>query len=211
MIAGIEAKRSSPLARFLYSFGIRHVGETATKALAKRYGTLDSFMEATDGLRAVRRSRIEGAVANGDWGGNKKVQYDRTRFELELAKELAMTMQVDGMGPELVSSLLDFMDDEHNVRMIRDMADQMTLLSPEKASSDSPVAGKTIVFTGSLERMDRKAAEAHAESLGAKTSGSVSAKTSILVHGPGAGSKLAKAQSLGVACMTEAEWFEMVG
>lgn len=211
MLAGIEAKRTSPLARFLYSFGVRHVGETATKALAKRYGTLDEVLNAGTTFCALRTARIAQAEADGDWGGNKKVRYDRARFEMELAREIATEIGIEGIGPEIVTSFLDFLDDEHNLRMVSDMASEMTLVSPQAASADSVVSGKTVVFTGSLEKMDRKAAEAHAESLGAKTSGSVSAKTSILVHGPGAGSKLAKAQSLGVQCMTEEEWFALVG
>jgi DNA ligase (NAD+) len=211
LIDGVEAKRTSPLAKFLYSFGIRHVGDTATKALAKRFGSLDAVIEAGSALAATRRSRIAAAEASGDWGGNKKVRYDHTRFELELAKELAASLSIEGIGPEIVTSFLDFLEDETNIRMVHDLSSEMTLTAPAAAATDTAVAGKTVVFTGTLVTMDRKAAEAHAESLGAKTSGSVSAKTHILVHGPGAGSKLAKAQSLGVRCMTEEEWFALVG
>lgn len=211
LIDGVEAKRTSPLAKFLYSFGIRHVGDTATKALAKRFGTLEAVVEAGNAMAATRRERITAAEASGDWGGNKKTRYDRTRFELELAKEIAASLAIEGIGPEIVTSFLDFIEDANNIRMIEDLASEMTLTSPAAAAADSVIAGKTIVFTGTLETMDRKAAEMHAESLGAKTSGSVSTKTHILVHGPGAGSKLAKAQTLGVQCMTEGEWFALVG
>lgn len=211
MLDGIEARRTSPLARFLYAFGIRHVGETATKALARRFGTLDSIMAEGDRLRALRARRREDAAASGDWGGNSKVRYDERRFEIELAKTLAKELDMDGIGPEIVGSFLDFLDDEHNRRMMRDLAGEMILTAPAAASGDSPISGKTIVFTGSLEMMGRKEAEAHAESLGARTSGSVSAKTDILVHGPGAGSKLKKAEALGVTTMTESEWFAMLG
>jgi DNA ligase (NAD+) len=211
MLDGIEARRTSPLARFIYAFGIRHVGETASKAFARRFGSLESVMAEGDRLSAIRTQRRNIAIDSGDWGGNSKVRYDRQRFELELAKSIAKDLDMDGIGPEIIGSFLDFVDDEHNRRMVDDLASQMTLTSPAAAANDSPISGKTVVFTGSLEMMGRKEAEAHAESMGARTSGSVSAKTDILVHGPGAGSKLKKAESLGVRTMTESEWFEMVG
>ncbi|HAW55669.1 MAG TPA: DNA ligase (NAD(+)) LigA, partial [Hyphomonas sp.] len=99
----------------------------------------------------------------------------------------------------------------HNRDMLSALLEEISVEAEEAASSDSPVAGKTIVFTGTLERVTRDEAKARANALGAKVSGSVSAKTDILVAGPGAGSKLKKAESLGVQTLTEDEWFELIG
>ncbi|MEM6557779.1 MAG: BRCT domain-containing protein, partial [Pseudomonadota bacterium] len=98
----------------------------------------------------------------------------------------------------------------HNQDMIRDLLSEITVIDGEAPASESPVAGKTVVFTGTLEAMTRDEAKARATSLGAKVSGSVSGRTDILVAGPGAGSKLKKAQDLGVTVMTEAEWIDLI-
>ena len=209
-LAAIEARRSSPMDRVLYAFGIRHVGDTASRLLARRYGTMDALRTAAEALLAERSSRREAARTTGDWGSNRNGAFDEERFEVELAKELAQRLAIEQIGPEIVSSLLDFLDEPHNVAMLDDLCGEMDVLPVVFETASSPVTGKTIVFTGTLERMGRDEAKAHAESLGAKVSGSVSAKTDVLVHGPGAGSKLAKAQALGVQCLTEAEWIEFV-
>ena len=209
-LAAIEARRSSPMDRVLYAFGVRHVGDTASRLLARRYGTMTALREAMAPLLVDRAARRTAARTTGDWGSNRNGAFDEERFELELAKEFAQRIAIDQIGPEIVSSLLDFLDEPHNVSMLDDLCGEMDVLPVVFETASSPVTGKTVVFTGTLERMGRDEAKAHAESLGAKVSGSVSARTDILVHGPGAGSKLAKAQGLGVRCLTEAEWAELV-
>jgi DNA ligase (NAD+) len=210
-LAAIEASRSSPLDRVLYAFGIRHVGETASTLFARRYGSMDALRSAMIPLQEMRRSERERATATGDWGSNRNGAFDEARFEEELAKRISETLAIPQIGPEIISSLLDFLDEPHNVSMLDDVCEQMDVQDVVFETTESEVTGKTVVFTGSLEHMGRKEAEAHAETLGARTSGSVSAKTDILVYGPGAGSKLTKAQGLGVRCLTEEEWRALVG
>jgi DNA ligase (NAD+) len=207
----IETRRASPLDRFLYSFGIRHFGRSATTDFARKYGDLDAFLAAMGELQNKRRSQREKAYATGDFGSNRSGAYTADRFELELAKHLASELAIAQIGPEIVTSILDFLDEPSNVAMLEALRQQMTVMPVVFETVESNVTGKTVVFTGTLSILTRKEAEAHAEKLGAKVSGSVSAKTNILVHGPGAGSKLAKAESLGVTTLTEEEWFAMVG
>lgn len=118
---------------------------------------------------------------------------------------------IEGVGEVATDSIIRFFRSERSVDLLERLEDQITIEEAETVASDSPVAGKTIVFTGTLERMTRDEAKAKAQSLGAKVSGSVSAKTDILVAGPGAGSKLKKATELGVRTLTEDEWFDLIG
>ena len=118
---------------------------------------------------------------------------------------------IDGVGDTATDAIGRYFAEPHNVELLQRLEDQITIQDAEAVASDSPVAGKTVVFTGSLERMTRVEAKARAQSLGAKVSGSVSAKTDILVAGPGAGSKLKKATELGIQTLTEDEWFELIG
>ena len=119
-------------------------------------------------------------------------------------------MGIDGIGGAAVGSLRAFVNEPHNAEMLSSLLSEVTIEDETAAASDSPVAGKTVVFTGTLERMTRDEAKARASSLGAKVSGSVSAKTDILVAGPGAGSKLTKAEALGVKTLTEDEWLALI-
>ncbi|MCL4139808.1 UNVERIFIED_CONTAM: hypothetical protein GTU68_019678 [Idotea baltica] len=120
-------------------------------------------------------------------------------------------ISIDGVGATAARSLVEFEKEPHNQEMLQALLAEVTIEDQEASVSDSPVAGQTVVFTGKLELMTRDEAKARASSLGAKVSGSVSAKTNILVAGPGAGSKLKKAESLGVKVLTEAEWLELIG
>lgn len=124
--------------------------------------------------------------------------------------QYAELMGIDGVGSGQVDALRDFFHRPTNRAIVDRLLEQVTILSAQAPSSDSPVAGKTIVFTGKLEHMSRDEAKAKAQSLGAKVAGSVSKKTDILVAGPGAGSKLKKAQGLGVETLTEDEWIQLV-
>ena len=177
----IEARRTISLERLIYALGIRHVGETTSKTLARAYGTWAAFEAAAL------------AVAEGD---------------VEAADEMDA---LDDIGPAVVEAVGRYFGEEHNRVMVEALVAELTVLEAERPAADSPVAGKTIVFTGSLERMSRDEAKAMAESLGAKAAGSVSKKTDLVVAGPGAGSKLAKATELGIEVISEDEWFTLIG
>ena len=131
-----------------------------------------------------------------------------------IGEDWAELISVDGMGEAASGSLVDFFNAPNNARMIGNLiapTGVVEVIDAEAPSSDSPVSGKTVVFTGKLEKFSRDEAKAKAQSLGAKVSGSVSAKTDILIAGPGAGSKLKKATELGVKTLTEDEWLELIG
>ena len=118
-------------------------------------------------------------------------------------------MAIDGIGQTAINSLKEFAEETETREMLAALLGELTVLDGEAPTSDSAVAGQTIVFTGTLEQMTRDEAKARATALGAKVSGSVSGKTDILVAGPGAGSKLKKAETLGIRVLTEAEWIEL--
>ncbi len=178
----INTRRSIALQRFIYALGIRHVGETTAKLLARSYGTYEHFGTA---------------------------MRDASTFTGDAWNELN---SIDGIGEVVARAIVEFYKEPRNLEVVNRLLSEVT---PEAAeapvASDSPVAGKTVVFTGSLEKMTRDEAKAKAESLGAKVAGSVSKKTDIVVAGPGAGSKLDKARELGVATMDEDEWLALIG
>jgi DNA ligase (NAD+) len=175
----IEARREIPLERFIYALGIRHVGETTAVALARGYGSWNAFHDACREL------------ADGD---------DETRQEMDA---------LDQIGDTVIDSLRDYFAEAHNRRRIERLAAQLRILDAEKPRTDSAIAGKTVVFTGTLEKMTRDEAKASAERLGAKVAGSVSRKTDYVVAGPGAGSKLGKAEEFGVKILSEDEWLKL--
>jgi DNA ligase (NAD+) len=181
LYGSIEARRQVSLERFIYALGIRHVGETTAVALARGYGSWRDFHEAC--LKVVA----------GD---------EETKAEMDA---------LDQIGETVIEAIADFFGESHNRKMVDRLVEQVTIADAEKPKTDTAVAGKTVVFTGSLEKMTRDEAKAMAERLGAKVSGSVSKKTDYLVAGPGAGSKLAEAKKHGVATLTEDEWFALVG
>ena len=183
LLDAIDARRSVPFARFLNGLGIRHVGQTTSQLFARTFLQWDVFWQ-----------NVVSAAEEGEGS--------------EAWEALA---GIDGIGATAVNALCDFEREAHNREMLEALLSELTIQDEAKAASDSPVAGKTIVFTGTLERMTRDEAKARASALGAKVSGSVSAKTDLLVAGPGAGSKLKKAQDLGVQTMTEDEWFDLIG
>jgi DNA ligase (NAD+) len=119
--------------------------------------------------------------------------------------------RIEGIGEIVAAAISEFFAEEHNVAVVRDLLRHVTVRPLERINAASPVAGKTVVFTGALERMTREDAKAMAERLGAKVAGSVSKKTSLVVAGPGAGSKLKEAQKLGIEVIDEDEWLRLVG
>ena len=183
LYASIDARRSVPFARFLNGLGIRHVGQTTSGLYARGFLRWPVFWDA------VTRAAAEGAGS-------------------EAYEELT---GIDGIGAAAAEALIQFESEPHNREMLAALLAEIVIEDEVPAATDSPVAGKTVVFTGTLEKMTRDEAKARATALGAKVAGSVSAKTDILVAGPGAGSKLAKAEGLGVRTMTEAEWLALIG
>ena len=180
LFAAIESRKTADLDRFIFALGIRHIGETSARLLARHYMSLPAMMQAAQ------------AMAAGD---------EAARNEIET---------LDGVGKALVDALIGFSASQDNCVAVSALVEAgVSPTAPEEIATDTPVAGKTIVFTGTLEKMTRAEAKARAEALGAKVVGSVSAKTDILVAGPGAGSKLTKATELGVEVLTEDQWVEL--
>ncbi|MCB1415349.1 MAG: NAD-dependent DNA ligase LigA [Nitratireductor sp.] len=181
LFEAIEVRRDIALHRFIFGLGIRHVGEQTAKDLARAYGDIGAFSSAMRKLAA------------GD---------EQAREEL---------IAIDGIGGTVAFALMEFFAEPRNVDVYDALLREVRPQPAEQAASDSPVAGKTVVFTGSLEKMARDEAKAMAERLGAKVSGSVSSKTDLVVAGPGAGSKLKKASELGIETIDEDGWLELVG
>jgi DNA ligase (NAD+) len=181
LLTAIDQRREIALDRFIFALGMRHVGETTARALARGYGSWDAFHDAC--LK----------VAKGD---------EETIAEMDA---------LDQIGDTVIESIKAYFGEKHNRDIVERLVKQMDkILDVEKPKTDSKIAGKTVVFTGSLEKMTREEAKATAERLGAKASGSVSKKTDYLVAGPGAGSKLAEAKKHGVAVLTEDEWLKLI-
>ena len=175
LMAGIEVRRSIGLDRLINALGIRHVGETTARVIARHYMTLEAFLE---GMKA-----------------------DNALEELQ---------HIEGVGGVVAEAIHDFFAEKHNVKALDRLLAWLDVTPMAAPLKTSPVSGKTVVFTGTLEKMTRAEAKARAESLGAKVSGSVSAKTDIVVAGPGAGSKLKDAQKHGVEVMDEDAWLKLI-
>ena len=195
LFAAIEARRSVALERFIYGLGIRQVGEATARLLASHYGTLESWATAMD--------KAAGELAA--FAGEKR----KPELVGEAWKEL---VAIDQIGDAVASDIADFFREPHNRTALDDLAGLVEATPFEKpASTNTAVAGKTVVFTGSLVTMSRDEAKAGALRLGAKVAGSVSKKTDLVVAGPGAGSKLAEAEKYGVAVIDEAAWRNLAG
>jgi DNA ligase (NAD+) len=199
LIAAIDSKREPPLDRFLYGLGIRHVGEVTARDLARRYRSWESFRAMIEGALDVRR-------------GMEQLDGEEERKHLQRRdKAVVEAVETPNIGPEVANALLDFFEEAHNREVLDDLfAAGVRPADVVWETKQSPVSGKTLVFTGSLETLSRDEAKAQAEKLGAKVAGSVSAKTDLVVYGPGAGSKLKKAAELGVETIDEAGWNALV-
>lgn len=181
LFAAIEERRRISLERFIFALGMRHVGETTALALARGYGSWTAFHDAC--LKVTKDD--EEAIAEMD--------------------------ALDQIGDTVIASIKAYFGENHNRGIVERLTREVTILDAEKPKSNSAIAGKTVVFTGALEKMTRDEAKAMAERLGAKAAGSVSKKTDYVVAGPGAGSKLAEAKKHGVEVLTEDEWLKLVG
>ena len=180
LINAINARRTIDLDRVIFALGIRQIGQATAKLLARHYGTIEALLSA----------------ASDAMDQDSKAWQDLTG--------------IDQIGDSVAIDLVTFLNDDNNRQAIHDLLDEITPIAPEAVAEDSPVSGKTIVFTGTLMQMSRAEAKARAESLGAKVAGSVSGKTDLVIVGADAGSKARKAQELGVTILTEEEWLNLI-
>ncbi|RCK03666.1 NAD-dependent DNA ligase LigA [Thalassospira xianhensis MCCC 1A02616] len=181
LFASINERRTVPLDRFIYALGIRQIGQATAKLLARHYGSIAEWRTAMN---------------------------DAGTPDSDALRDL---INIDQIGPSVAHDLIEFMAEEHNRDVLDDLQAVLTIEDVEAPQvTDSPVSGKTVVFTGKLELFSRNEAKVKAESLGAKVAGSVSAKTDFLVAGPGAGSKLKKAEELGVTVLDEQGWLDLI-
>ena len=182
LFAAIDARREMPLNRVIFALGIRHVGEGNAKLLARHYIDWETFRAA---MQAAADPQSDA---------------------------FAELMDIDGIGETVARAVVEFFAEDHNRDALDALLAQIRPQAMERVeASASPVAGKTLVFTGTLEKMSRDEAKARAEAMGAKVSGSVSKKTDLVIAGPGAGSKLKKAEELGIDVIDEDAWIEMAG
>ena len=179
LLAAIDSRRQIGMARFIYSLGIRQVGQATARLLALHYGQMDQMMLALN------------------------PQADLTAVHAEL-------VEIDQIGAALADDIISFFGNADPYQIVQQLCSVITVLPPERPTNDSPVSGKIMVFTGSLDKMSRAEAKSKAESLGAKVSGSVSAKTDFLVAGADAGSKARKAAELGITVLDEAAWLDLI-
>ena len=181
LFAAIDLRRTIGIDRFLYALGIRHVGQATARLLARHYETLARFLDAMTAAQDRDSQAFHDLV------------------------------DIDGIGPKVAGIIVEFFAEPHNVSAVEDLRAEIQVQDAEPVESESEIAGKIIVFTGTFETVTRAEAKAKAETLGAKVASSVSAKTDYVVAGPGAGSKLKKAQELDVTVLSEADWFDLIG
>ncbi len=194
LLQAIEDRRRIGLDRFVYALGIRQIGEATAKLLARSYGNFA-------GLRAAMIAAQKERAATPE-----------ARKPEEVGETYAELCNIEGIGMAMADDLVGFFGEAHNLAVLDDLAGELTIeavAAPD--TSDSPVAGKTVVFTGSLQTMTRSEAKAKAETLGAKVAGSVSKKTDYVVIGADAGSKAKKAEALGLTMLSEEEWKTLIG
>ncbi|WP_230481929.1 NAD-dependent DNA ligase LigA [Sphingomonas sp. Leaf21] len=198
LLAAIDARREIALDRFLFALGIRHVGEITARDLARRFVSMSGFRAMIDQALAVRAETVP-VLGEPD-----------RKFELRRQRAVVAAIDTAQIGPEVADALLDFFAEAHNRDVVDDLLREVTPQDVIHQTRESEVTGKTLVFTGTLETLSRDEAKAQAEALGARVSGSVSAKTDLVIAGPGAGSKLKKAQDLNIPVIDEAAWNALV-
>jgi len=193
LVAAIEARRKISFDRFIYALGIRQVGQSTARLLARNYGDVKTWHDA---MLAAETER----AAHPD-----------ARKPQEVGEAYADLCSIEGIGMSMADDITAFFGEAHNLDVLDALEGELEVEPMATVATGSPVAGKTVVFTGTLETMTRSEAKARAEALGAKVSGSVSAKTDYVVAGPGAGSKAKKAAELGIATLAEQEWLDLIG
>jgi DNA ligase (NAD+) len=224
LFAAIEERRHIALNRLIFALGIRHVGEVAAQDLAKHFGRWDVLEQALDAARPAALAHRAADLAEAEeraiaLSHNRRAKVSDARavaitaadVPSEASRAWADLVATDGIGPVVALSLSDaFANPEERAAIDRLVGFLDVQEFIKQVAVASPVTGKTVVFTGTLEKMTRAEAKARAESLGAKVAGSVSAKTDLLVAGPGAGSKAKKAAELGVTVIDEDGWLALV-
>jgi DNA ligase (NAD+) len=180
MINGINEKRTIILNKFIYALGIRYVGEQNAKLLSKRYTSIENFLESMQ------------------------------KATVEESEEFNSLLNIDGIGDKVAQEIIAFFKEKHNIKEIEKLVSLINVTNYEIDTAQTAITNKTIVFTGSLSKMSRAEAKANAEKMGAKVSNSVSKKTNLVVAGEESGSKLKKAQELGVEIISEDQWLEII-
>ncbi len=193
LVAAIEARRRISFDRFIHALGIRQVGQSTARLLARNYGDLKTWHDSMMAAEAERAAHPD------------------ARKPQEVGEAYADLCSIEGIGMSMADDIVAFFGEAHNLDILRALENELEVEPLAAVAAGSPVAGKTVVFTGTLEAMTRSEAKAGAEALGAKVSGSVSSKTDYVVAGPGAGSKSKKARELGVTMLTEEEWLKLIG
>ncbi|WP_419737980.1 NAD-dependent DNA ligase LigA [Ruegeria sp.] len=223
LFAAIDEKRTIPFARLLFGLGIRHVGEVVARDLALHYRDWEAMSQAVDtarpaalAYRAADQAEEAERLAAASDGRRARIKESRTAAiaELSVPEEASAAwtdlIAVDGIGATVGLALSDAFANVEERQAFDALKAHLTVVPPDAPAAESPVAGKTVVFTGTLEKMTLAEAKARAEALGAKVSGSVSKKTDILVAGPGAGSKAKKAAELGIETLDEDGWLQLI-
>lgn len=219
----IDERRRIPLSRLIFSLGIRHVGEVAAADLARHFRSWEALVTAIDTAAPAAECHLQADAAEA--AERQAAAQEGRRARIKPARDAAWEglepearaawddlTGIDGIGATVAVALVTSFRQEAERASIDRLVAHLEVEPDEgRQVTDSPVAGKTVVFTGTLERMTRAEAKARAEALGARVSGSVSAKTDLVVAGPGAGSKEKKARELGVEIIDEDGWFELVG
>ncbi len=224
LFLAIDDKRRIEFARLIFGLGIRHVGEVAARDLALHFQSWKALSHATDlarsaalAHRAADEAELDERLAAQAEGRRARIAEARgaaiAKCEVSAEAQAAWDdlISVDGLGPTVALSLSDAFANPDERAAFDRLLRHLEVIAPEAPAEDSPVAGKTVVFTGTLEKMTRAEAKARAEALGAKVAGSVSKRTDILVAGPGAGSKAAKAAELGILILDEDQWLDLIG
>ena len=222
LFQAVEDKRQIPLKRLMFSLGLRHVGEVAAADLARHFGTFEALAAAVDAAAPAAARHLQADAAEAEERKAAAEEGRRARIKptrdavmagLDPAAEAAWAdlTGIDGIGATVAVALVTSFQQEAERASIDRLIGALEIAPDDTPQNvDSPVAGKTVVFTGTLEKMTRAEAKARAEALGAKVSGSVSAKTDLLVAGPGAGSKAKKAADLGIETIDEDGWLELI-
>jgi DNA ligase (NAD+) len=195
LMDAIEARRRIDLDRFIYALGIQEVGTTTGRTLARTYATLEAW-------DAAMSKAAEERAANSDEA--KKPE--------RVGEHYAELCAVESIGMTVADAICEFFQEPHNREVLEALEREVTVEAfVDTRASDTPVSGKTIVFTGTMEKMTRSEAKSRAEAMGAKVSGSVSKKTDYVVAGADAGSKATKARELGVTLLSEDDWLQLIG